>query len=72
MKKLSLSNLSKTNLSKMQEQAIIGGLSDYCICAALCTSCSCHKDGNAEEITNNRMDSDQESNTESIVKGEKI
>ena len=70
MKKLSLSNLSKTNLSKMQEQAIIGGTSDYCICAALCTNCSCNRDGDAEGIAEKSMDPEVESNTDSMVKGD--
>ena len=41
MKKLSLSNLSRINLSRMQEQAIIGGSSDNCICPFGCSNCNC-------------------------------
>ena len=54
----------------MQEQAIIGGLSDYCICAALCTSCSCEGIDDAEDVTNNSMNPDVDSNTDSMVKGD--
>lgn len=70
MKKLSLTNLSKTNLSKMQEQAIIGGTFDYCVCAALCTSCSCEGIDDAEGITEKSMNPEVESNTDNMVKGD--
>lgn len=44
MKKLSLSNLSQINLSRMQEQAIIGGSSDNCICPFACNDCRCNEE----------------------------
>ncbi|MBE6336681.1 MAG: hypothetical protein E7066_08430 [Lentimicrobiaceae bacterium] len=70
MKKLSLTNLSKTNLSKMQEQAITGGSSDSCICAALCTSCSCRDDDSAERTNDESMDSDLENCVDENIKGD--
>ena len=70
MKKLSLTNLSKTNLSKMQEQAIIGGSSDSCICAALCTNCSCNGDIDAEHFTDDGMEVDLDESVEDRVAGD--
>lgn len=48
MKQLSLSNLSKMNLSKIQERAIIGGSSQCgCVCSYTC-SCACNPSDYAE------------------------
>lgn len=41
MKRLSLAKLSKVNLSKMQEQAIVGGSTGECICPYACSACYC-------------------------------
>lgn len=47
MKKFSLSSLSKQNLDKLQQSAIIGG-DGSCICAYICTSCPCNNVGNPD------------------------
>lgn len=58
------------NLSRMQEQAVIGGLSDGCICAALCIYCSCNGEVDAEHFTDDSMEVDLEDCVEEKVNGE--
>lgn len=41
MKKLSLSNLSKHALDRLQQNAVRGGGLPSCVCGYICDNCSC-------------------------------
>ena len=54
----------------MQEQAIIGGSSDRCICAALCTYCDCNGVVDAEHFTEDGMEVDLDNSVEDRFEGD--
>ena len=61
MKELSLLNLSKQTLDKLQENAVKGGGLPSCMCGVISDNCKC-RDGDWENAENTNLD---KSNTES-------
>ena len=66
MKKLSLMQLSKDNLDKIQQRAVMGGDQCACICGYICSSCGCHT---AEDMAVKKANDQGEQFAEGVAYG---